>query len=45
MVAAIASGVGEGPEPGPWEIINEHGEIECLLMTPPTARARAVFKE
>jgi hypothetical protein len=43
MIGALTAGTGEGEQPGPWEFVNESGEIESdLLHDPPSPRrARA----
>jgi hypothetical protein len=43
MIGALTAGTGEGEQPGPWEFVNESGEIESdLLHDPPLSRrARA----
>jgi hypothetical protein len=47
MVGALTAGTGEGDEPGPWEHVNERGEIECIInRDPPPRPARPrVFDE
>lgn len=46
MVGALTAGTGEGDKPGPWEFVNEHGEIESLINRgPPRPHARRFLNE
>jgi len=46
MVKALTAGIGEGDEPGPWEFVNERGEIESLLHhDPPSPRKERVLPD
>jgi hypothetical protein len=46
MVGALTAGTGEGDQPGPWEYVNERGEIESIINRDPPRPARPrVFDE
>src|SRR5881227_3435573 len=38
QVNALTAGTGEGDQPGPWEFINERGEIESDVLHDPPAK-------
>jgi hypothetical protein len=39
MIDALCAGTGEGAAPKPpWEFVNDRGEIENLILTPPPPR-------